>query len=54
LVLDHGGTLRLWDTTELAAIVHDPIGIACATLTPALTEAEWSGKLDPEFSGRPC
>jgi WD40 repeat protein len=54
VVVDRSGTVRMWDTTELAAIVRDPIGIACATLAPGLTSAEWSGKLDPGFSGRPC
>jgi WD40 repeat protein len=54
LVLDKWGTVRVWDTTELAAVVRDPIGVACATLSPGPSAGEWSGKLDPTFSRLPC
>jgi WD40 repeat protein len=52
--LDRGGTIRMWNTTEIAAVIGDPVGLACATLTPGPLAAEWSGKLDPQFSGQPC
>lgn len=54
LVLDSTGTVRVWSTAELGAVVRDPFGAACATLRPGPSAAEWSGKLDPQFSGPPC